>query len=90
MSILDSGNHWSGNKLTLDELVQIEANAERSKTPEAETILRLAAALREAMQVSEGAFAYMTRVTNIEERTMRDRTGSQPSVERTQTFTQQH
>lgn len=41
------------NKLTLAELAQIEANAERSKTLEAATILRLAAALREAMQVSE-------------------------------------
>ena len=59
MSILNSENHWTGNRLTLDELAQIEANAERSKTPEAETILRLAAALREAMQISEGAFACM-------------------------------
>ena len=59
MSVLNNGNHWSGNHLTLDELAQIEVNAERSKTLEAETILRLAAALREAMQISEGAFAYM-------------------------------
>ena len=66
MSFFSNENHWSGNKLTLDELAQIEANAERSKTPEAETILRLAAALREAMQVSEGAFACMTGVKNID------------------------
>ncbi|HEX7333014.1 MAG TPA: hypothetical protein VF290_16040 [Pyrinomonadaceae bacterium] len=61
MSVLNGENHWLGNHLTLDELAQIEANAERSKTPEAETILRLAAALREAMQVSEGAFACLDR-----------------------------
>jgi hypothetical protein len=64
MSILNNENHWSANKLTLDELAQIEVNAERSKTPEAETILRLAAALREAMQVSEGALACMTALKN--------------------------
>lgn len=89
MSILYSENHRSGNKLTLAELAQIEANAERSKTPEAETILRLAAALREAMQVSEGAFACMTAAKNVDERTilhLRARPGSQPSVERTQKF----
>ena len=66
MSILNRENYWSGNKLTLDELAQIEANAERSKTPEAETILRLAAALREAMQVSEAAFACMAGVKKID------------------------
>jgi len=76
MPILNRVNHWSGNKLTLDELAQIEANAERSKTSEAATILRLAAALREAMQVSEGAFACMIAVKNIDSR-------------RTQIFTQQ-
>ncbi|HEU4713626.1 MAG TPA: hypothetical protein VFS76_18815 [Pyrinomonadaceae bacterium] len=68
MSILNSKKQWFGNKLTLDELAQIEANAERSKTPEAETILRLAAALREAMQVSEGAFACMG-ARNLDQRT---------------------
>ena len=60
MVILNTRDHWSGNTLTLDELAQIEANAERSKTPDAKTILRLAAALREAMQISEGALACMT------------------------------
>lgn len=64
MSIRNTENYWSGNKLTLDELAQIELNAERSKTPEAATILRLAAALREAMQVSEGARACMTALEN--------------------------
>ena len=64
MSILNSEKHWAGNNLTLDELAQIELNAERSKTLEAKTILRLAAALREAMQVGEGAFAHVTRVNN--------------------------
>lgn len=61
MSGRNSDNHWAGNKLTLDELAQIEANAERSNTAEAKTILRLAAALREAMQISEGAFACLDR-----------------------------
>lgn len=64
MSIVNSEKHWAGNKLTLDELAQIEVNAERSKTPEAETILRLAAALREAMQVSEGALASVAALKN--------------------------
>jgi hypothetical protein len=84
MSILNSENHWSGNKLTLDELAQIEANAERSKTPEAETILRLAAALREAMQVSEGAFACVESKTstNAQSRTLLARLGSRPSEEK--------
>ena len=62
MSVLNSEHHWPRNTLTLDELAQIEADAERSKTLEAQIILRLAAALREAMQVSEGAFAYLTEV----------------------------
>lgn len=57
MKGLNSDNQWSGNNLTLEELSRIEANAERSKTAEAATILRLAAALREAMQISAGAFA---------------------------------
>ena len=68
MSVLNSDGHWPGNKLSLEELTQIEVKAERSKTPEAETILRLAAALREAMQVSEGAFACMTAARNATKR----------------------
>jgi len=50
---------YLGNGIALEELTQIEQNAHRSKTAEAETILRLAAALREAMQVRENAFALM-------------------------------
>ena len=73
MTLLNSENHWSGNNLTLDELAQIEANAARSKTPEAETILRLAAALREAMQVSEGALACMTGVKDTQTILERDK-----------------
>ena len=48
-----------GNHLTLDELTRIEENANRSVTPDAETILRLCAALREAMQIRESALAIM-------------------------------
>ena len=48
-----------GNNLTLDELSQIEAMARRSRSHEAETILRLSAALREAMQIRENAIALM-------------------------------
>lgn len=79
MSNPNGERQWSGNRLTLDELAQIEANAERSRTPEAETILRLTAALREAMQVSEGAFACMTGARNLDQRTisqLRARLGS--------------
>ena len=50
-----------GNNLTLEELSQIEELARRSHSQEAETILRLSAALREAMQVKEGAIAVMRR-----------------------------
>jgi hypothetical protein len=50
-------NHWAGNNLTLEELAEIEIDAQRSKKPEAKIILRLAAALREAMQVRECACA---------------------------------
>jgi hypothetical protein len=57
---LGNGHDLSlGNGIALEELMQIEESAHRSKTPEAETILRLAAALREAMQVRENAFALM-------------------------------
>lgn len=45
------------NGLTLDELAQIEEEAHKSTTQEGETILRLAAALREAMQMSANATA---------------------------------
>ena len=53
--------NWSGNHVTLEELTQIEANARQSKSAEAQVILRLAAALREAMQVSAGAFSVLTK-----------------------------
>ena len=48
-----------GNNLTLEELSEIEELAHRSHSPEAETILRLSAALREALQVRESAIAFM-------------------------------
>jgi hypothetical protein len=48
------------NGLTLDELSQIEEMAHRSHSREAETILRLSASLREAMQVRENALALMS------------------------------
>ena len=49
------------NRLTLEELSQIEELAHHSKSFEAATILRLAAALREAMQIRENAIALMAR-----------------------------
>ena len=50
-----------GNNLTLEELSEIEEMAHRSHSREAEIILRLSAALREAMQVRESAIALMKR-----------------------------
>ena len=51
-----------GNNLTLEELSEIEEMAHRSRSREAEIILRLSAALREAMQVRESAIALMKRL----------------------------
>lgn len=49
-----------GNHITLDELAQIEELAHRSHSYEADIILRLAAALREAMQISANSLALMS------------------------------
>ena len=48
-------NRIAGNGLTLKELEQIEEAAHRSQTLEAKSVLRLAAALREALQIKENA-----------------------------------
>jgi hypothetical protein len=48
---------FAGNDLTLSQLAQIEEAAHRSQTCEANTVLRLAAALREALQAKENACA---------------------------------
>lgn len=45
------------NGLTLDELEHIEEAAHHSQTSEARSILRVAAALREALQMKENACA---------------------------------
>lgn len=50
-----------GNNLTLEELSEIEEMAHHSHSHEAEIILRLSAALREAMQIRESAIALMKR-----------------------------
>ena len=50
-------NSAEGNRLSLDELEQIENAAHRSHTAEAEVVLRLAAALREALQSEANALA---------------------------------
>jgi hypothetical protein len=50
-------NSAGGNQLSLDELEQIENAAHRSHTAEAETVLRLSGALREALQAKENALA---------------------------------
>ncbi|HSE29970.1 MAG TPA: hypothetical protein VLA93_00170 [Pyrinomonadaceae bacterium] len=49
-----------GNGLTFEELAEIEEAAHHSTTDEATTILRLAAALREAMQIEESALALIS------------------------------
>jgi hypothetical protein len=49
-----------GNNITLDELAQIEELAHRSHSYEADIILRLSAALREAMQIRANALALMS------------------------------
>ena len=50
------------NKLTLRELEKIEELAHKSGTSEAETVLRLAAALREALQEKENAVAIAAQI----------------------------
>ena len=50
------------NKLTLRELEQIEECAHKSRTAEAEIVLRLAAALREALQEKENAVARAAQI----------------------------
>jgi hypothetical protein len=50
-------NSVQGNTLTISELEQIEASAQKSDKLEAEIVLRLAAALREALQAKENAVA---------------------------------
>jgi len=50
-------NQVAGNGLSLTELGQIEELAHRSQTCEASIVLRLAAALREALQEKENACA---------------------------------
>lgn len=48
-------NWAAGNGLTLEELEQLEQAAHHSQTVEAKSVLRLAAALREALQLKECA-----------------------------------
>jgi hypothetical protein len=50
-------NRIAENGLTLEELEQIEETAHHSQTTEAKLVLRLAAALREALQIKENARA---------------------------------
>jgi hypothetical protein len=52
----------AGNGLTLSELEKIEESAQHSETSEARTVLRLAAALREALQAKENACALADEV----------------------------
>lgn len=51
-------NRIAGNGLTLKELEKIEEAAHRSQTLEAKTVLRLAAALREALQLKANECAF--------------------------------
>ncbi|MCM3903927.1 MAG: hypothetical protein ND866_19675 [Pyrinomonadaceae bacterium] len=50
-------NWVATNGLSLSELQQIEESARHSETSEAKTVLRLSAALREALQAKENACA---------------------------------
>ena len=55
-------NKIAGNGLTLKELEKIEEAARRSQSLESKTILRLAAALREALQLKVSACAFCIRL----------------------------
>lgn len=50
-------NRVAADGLTLSELEQIEELAQHSETSEAKTVLRLSAALREALQAKANACA---------------------------------
>lgn len=52
----------SQNGLTLEELAEIEEAAHRSQTLEAKAVLRLSAALREALQEKMSLCAFCDRV----------------------------
>jgi hypothetical protein len=53
-----------GNGMTLEELSRIEEQAHRSGSTESRIILRLTAALREAMQIEENALALTSSVSS--------------------------
>ena len=55
------------NGLTFAELEQIEEAAHHSDSDEAKVILRIAAALREAMQIEENALALMSMARPVSE-----------------------
>ena len=55
------------NGLTFAELEQIEEAAHHSDSDEAKVILRIAAALREAMQIEENALALMSMTRPVSE-----------------------
>lgn len=57
-------NRVAGNGLTLKELEEIEEEAYRSQTLEARTVLRLAAALREALQIKVNGCAFCSQSEN--------------------------
>ena len=58
-------NWVARNGLSLEELEQLEEAAHHSQTLEAKSVLRLAAALREALQLKECAF-YTHSKSNVE------------------------
>jgi hypothetical protein len=62
----------TGNGLTLSELVKIEESAQHSQTSEAKTVLRLAAALREALQAKENARALVAELRKKADSDYRD------------------
>lgn len=69
-------NRIAGNGLTLKELEKIEEAAHRSQTLEAKTVLRVAAALREALQIKANACAFCIQLEKIRDPILDDRTSS--------------
>lgn len=72
---MESDNQQSvlfGNGLTLEELTQIEEAAHRSGSPEAVIILRISAALRDALQFRENALALVATIKHSSQKRQRN------------------
>ena len=65
-------NRIAGNGLTLKELEKIEEAAHRSQTLEGKSVLRLVAALREALQIKENECALCAQFRDNPDRNSRE------------------